>query len=92
MKKIIFFLFLFASILVNAQTFTLSGKVIDENKEPLVGATVFVSNLKKGTSTNALWEHFEPYNLKQMNNCDTSWNRIWWIEEQMDNCDMYNQN
>mgnify|MGYP000654567917 CR=1 FL=1 len=35
MKKITFFLFLFASIIANAQTFTLKGKVVDENNESL---------------------------------------------------------
>ena len=52
MKKITIFLFLFASILVNAQSFILSGKVVDENKEPLTGATVQVKDLKKGTYTD----------------------------------------
>ena len=52
MKKIIFFLFLFASVLANSQTFTLSGKVVDENQEPLVGATVLIKELKKGTSSD----------------------------------------
>ena len=47
MKKITFFLFLFASILVNAQTFTLSGKVVDENNKPLAGASVLLKKLKK---------------------------------------------
>ena len=52
MKKIIFFLFLFASVLANSQTFTLTGKVVDENQEPLVGATVLIKELKKGTSSD----------------------------------------
>ncbi|MEQ6123694.1 TonB-dependent receptor [Pseudotenacibaculum sp. MALMAid0570] len=52
MKKITFFLFLFVSILTNAQNYTLSGKVYDENKKPLEGATVYVVELKKGTTTN----------------------------------------
>jgi iron complex outermembrane receptor protein len=52
MKKISIFLFLFASILVNAQSFQLSGKVIDKNKEPLPGASILVKELKKGTSTD----------------------------------------
>ena len=53
MKKNIFFLFLFTSILVNAQTFTLSGKVVDKNNKPLANASVIVKSLQKGTSTNA---------------------------------------
>ena len=52
MKKNIFFLFLFASILANAQTFTLKGKVVNENNEPLPGATILVKKSKKGTSTD----------------------------------------
>jgi iron complex outermembrane receptor protein len=52
MKKNIFFLFLFTSILVNAQTFTLKGKVVDENNESLPGATILVKEAKKGTSTD----------------------------------------
>ena len=52
MKKNIFFLFLFTSILVNAQTFTLKGKVVDENNESLPGATILVKESKQGTSTD----------------------------------------
>ena len=53
MKKISIFLFLFASILANAQSFTLKGTVFDENKKPLEGATVTVVELKKSTVTNS---------------------------------------
>ena len=52
MKKITFFLFLFAGMLANAQTFTLKGKVVDENNESLLGATILVKEPKKGTSTD----------------------------------------
>ncbi|MGJ8745550.1 TonB-dependent receptor [Polaribacter sp.] len=52
MKKNIFFLFLFASILANAQTFTLNGKVVDENNDSLPGATILVKENNKGTSTD----------------------------------------
>ena len=52
MKKITIFLFLFVSILTNAQTFTLNGKVVNENKEPLPGATILVKEANKGTSTD----------------------------------------
>ncbi|WP_298763365.1 TonB-dependent receptor [uncultured Polaribacter sp.] len=52
MKKITFLLFLFANIIANAQQFTLSGKVVDQNKKPLAGATIVVKELKKGTSTD----------------------------------------
>ena len=52
MKKITLFLFLFASILANAQSFTLKGKVVDEDNNPLPGATVLVMESNKGTSTD----------------------------------------
>ncbi len=52
MKKITIFLFLFVSILANSQSFTISGKVANKNNEPLAGASVFVTNSKKGTSTD----------------------------------------
>ena len=52
MKKISIFLFLFASILVNAQSFTLKGKVVDENKDALPAASVLVKEINKGTTTN----------------------------------------
>ena len=52
MKKISIFLFLFVSTLANAQSFTLSGKVVDENKNPLAGASLLVKEIKKGASTN----------------------------------------
>jgi len=52
MKKITIFLFLFVSMLANSQSFTISGKVANKNNEPLAGASVFVTNSKKGTSTD----------------------------------------
>ena len=52
MKKITIFLFLFTSILVNAQSFTLKGKVVDENNESLPGASILVKENNAGTSTN----------------------------------------
>jgi iron complex outermembrane receptor protein len=52
MKKISIFLFLFVSTLANAQSFTLSGKVVDENKNSLAGASILVKEIKKGTSTD----------------------------------------
>jgi iron complex outermembrane receptor protein len=52
MKKNIIFLFLFASMLVNAQSFTVNGTVYDENKEPLLGASVSVIGSKVGDITN----------------------------------------
>ena len=52
MKKISIFLFLFVSTLANAQSFTLSGKVVDENKNSLAGASILVQETKKGASTD----------------------------------------
>ncbi|SDS43306.1 iron complex outermembrane recepter protein [Polaribacter sp. KT25b] len=43
---------MFASILANAQTFTLKGKVVDENNESLPGATILVKENNQGTSTD----------------------------------------
>lgn len=53
MKKTIIFLFLFASILVNAQSYQLTGKVVDQNNEPLAKASVYAKNLKRGATTKA---------------------------------------
>ncbi len=39
-------------MLVNSQTFTITGKIYDENKQPLAGASVFITNANKGTSSN----------------------------------------
>ena len=63
MKKIIIFLFLFVSTFTNAQTFTLSGKVVDENQEALIGATVMVKETNQGNSTN--FEGKFQFNLKE---------------------------
>ena len=52
MKKVIFFLFLFAGIYANAQQFTVSGTVFDENNQPLEGATVKLNNSTFGTTTD----------------------------------------
>ena len=52
MKKITIFLFLFTSILVNSQTFTISGKIYNEDKVPLASAAVFIKNYNKGTSSD----------------------------------------
>jgi iron complex outermembrane receptor protein len=39
-------------MLVNSQSFTISGKVSNQNNEPLAGASVFVKSAKKGTSSD----------------------------------------
>lgn len=62
MKKNTFFLFLFVSLLTNAQSFTLKGTVVDEHKNALENATVRIIGLKKATTTNAqgLFEFLVP--------------------------------
>ena len=52
MKKILLFLCFFTSVLVNAQLVTLSGKVVDENQEPLSGATIQIRSLNQGATTD----------------------------------------
>ncbi|WP_439132894.1 TonB-dependent receptor [Polaribacter sp.] len=52
MKKITFFLFLFASIVANAQSFTIKGTVYDEDKTPLPNASILIKELKKGVTTD----------------------------------------
>jgi iron complex outermembrane receptor protein len=65
MKKISIFLFLFVSTLANAQSFSLSGKVVDENKNPLAGASILVTEIKKGTITD--FDGTFRFNLKKGN-------------------------
>lgn len=52
MKTIAFLFVLFTTITVNAQNFILSGKVVNSSQKPLVGATIVVKKLKKGTSSD----------------------------------------
>ncbi len=52
MKKITFFLFLFACMHANSQTFTISGKVSDQNNQALAGASVLIKKSNRGTSTD----------------------------------------
>jgi iron complex outermembrane receptor protein len=52
MKKITFFLFLFVSVLANAQKFTVSGKIVNKNQEALTGATILVKETNQGTSSD----------------------------------------
>jgi len=53
MKKISIFLFLFVSLLTNAQMFNISGKVVDENNENLPNASILIPKINKGIATNA---------------------------------------
>ena len=52
MKKITIFLFLFVSVLTNAQQVTVSGKIVDKNQEVLTGATVLIKETNQGISTD----------------------------------------
>ena len=54
MKKIkLAWLFLFFTLITNAQTFTISGKITDiSNGETLFGVDIITSDYKKGTATN----------------------------------------
>ncbi len=51
-KKVAFLMVLFTTLLVNAQSVILSGQVVNDNKEPLVGATVIIRDLRKGSTTD----------------------------------------
>ena len=51
-KTVTFLMVLFATLTANAQSFIISGKVIDENNQPLASASVLIKSLKKGTSTD----------------------------------------
>ncbi len=52
MKAVAFLIVLFTAITVNAQNFIITGKVVNNNQEALVGATIAVKELKKGTATD----------------------------------------
>ena len=57
MKKIVLIFFvLFLLLKVNAQN-QVKGKVKDKNNQPLIGATVFLPELNKGTTTNQSGEY-----------------------------------
>ncbi|WP_299156964.1 TonB-dependent receptor [uncultured Tenacibaculum sp.] len=52
MKILSSLIVLFATFTANSQNVILSGKVVNNNQEPLVGATIAVKKLKKGTSAD----------------------------------------
>lgn len=52
MKKTFVFLFLFVCTFTNAQKLNLSGKVVDENNDPLPGATILIKEINIGKSTS----------------------------------------
>lgn len=51
-KRVAFLMVLFATLTANAQSFILSGKVVDSKQKGLEGATVVVKSIKKGTITD----------------------------------------
>ena len=52
MRQILLYLFLLITISVSAEQFLIKGKVVDENNEPLIGATVYVKGTSRGTATD----------------------------------------
>lgn len=53
MRKYLFLLFLMLTTTVSAQnSITLTGQVIDDLKEPLIGVSVSVKGTTNGTSTD----------------------------------------
>lgn len=52
MKILSSLIVLFATFTANSQNVILSGKVVNSNQEPLIGATIAVKKLKKGTSAD----------------------------------------
>ncbi|CAM1344807.1 TonB-dependent receptor [Tenacibaculum amylolyticum] len=52
-KILVSLLFFAISLSIQAQSVILSGKVVDNNKKPLIGATVVIRDLKKGSTTDA---------------------------------------
>lgn len=51
-KKLLFLLFSVVSFLASGQK-TISGKVVDEQNDPLPGVSILVKGTTKGASTNA---------------------------------------
>ena len=52
MRQILLYLFLLIAISVSAEQFLIKGKVVDENNEPLIGASVCVIGTSRGTATD----------------------------------------
>lgn len=51
-KILVSLLFFAISLSIQAQSVILSGKVVDNTKKPLIGATVVIRDLKKGSTTD----------------------------------------
>ena len=52
-KIVAFLMVLLASLAANSQTFNFTGKVVNSQQQPLIGATVMVEGLEKGTSSDS---------------------------------------
>ncbi len=64
MKRLFILLFCFATILLKAQHFVLSGRVVDgRTKAPIEGANLLIESLNQGTTTNKTGTF--NFNLKQ---------------------------
>ncbi len=54
---IVLFALVISTFTIDAQTFNLSGKVLNQNKEALAGASVIIANKSQGTTTNFKGEY-----------------------------------
>ena len=54
MRQILLYVFILFVFSVSAEQFRIKGKVLDENNEPLIGASVYVkgANANRGTATD----------------------------------------
>ena len=52
MRQILLYLFILIACGVSAEQFLIKGKVVDENNEPLIGASVCVIGTSRGTATD----------------------------------------
>ena len=52
MRQILLYVFLLFVFSVSAEQFRIKGKVVDENNEPLIGASVYVKGANHGTTTD----------------------------------------
>ena len=52
MRQILLYLFILIACGVSAEQFLIKGKVVDENNEPMIGATVYVKGTSRGTATD----------------------------------------
>ena len=87
MNKIIFTLFIILGFNNYAQT-RISGKVIDTNNIPLIGAAVYLNNTSIGTTTDDLGE-FELYIKEGIYDLIVSYLCYETIKYQIDTCLLY---